>query len=291
MSWLFGIALNLLAGFGAWKAGAVTAGGAGAGLAVGTAIYVGAGPLFWLCLMLFVAGSSALDRVLPSRDASGERSAFAPPAPPSASAPVPRSSPVSQAKGSRRDAVQVLANGSWAAIAAVAYGLTGASTALVALGSALAAANADTWAGEVGIRSRRAPVSIVSLRPVAPGLSGGVTTLGLGGGAVGAGVLAVAATAAFFHSHAALGQAFSVFQVFLLIAVAGFTGNLVDSLLGATVQAKYRDERDGISEHSRDANGRPRILLGGFRWITNDAVNWLSSGAAALLGTTPLSLA
>ena len=83
------------------------------------------------------------------------------------------------AKGSRRDAGQVLANG-------------GVATLCVIVGAffpdrpifwwmfyaAFAAANADTWATEIGALSEFAPRLITSFKQVEAGTSGGITLLG-----------------------------------------------------------------------------------------------------------------
>ncbi len=67
-----------------------------------------------------------------------------------------------QKKGSKRDWVQVFANGGIAGIAALLYGLTGDLIPLTMFGASLAASTADTWASEAGILSS-APQSLYSL--------------------------------------------------------------------------------------------------------------------------------
>jgi uncharacterized membrane protein len=69
-------------------------------------------------------------------------------------------------------------------------------------------------------------------------------------------------------------------------AVAGTLGALVDSLLGATVQATYWcgacGEPTEAAVHLRC--GRPSTLVHGWRWMNNDAVNALATAAGALAG-------
>jgi len=68
--------------------------------------------------------------------------------------------------------------------------------------------------------------------------------------------------------------------------LAGLGGSLADSLLGATVQALYRCPICGAlteAEVHRPC-GQRTDLARGHRWITNDAVNALSTLAGALLG-------
>jgi uncharacterized membrane protein len=59
---------------------------------------------------------------------------------------------------------------------------------------------------------------------------------------------------------------------------------LLDSVLGATVQAHYYDEvGDRITEHAV-VDGRILPLESGIRWVDNDMVNLLSNVASALFG-------
>jgi uncharacterized membrane protein len=66
--------------------------------------------------------------------------------------------------------------------------------------------------------------------------------------------------------------------------VGGLAGALFDSVLGATVQGIYRDPvRDMLTEKARAADGQPHPLARGWRWMTNDWVNFLASlGGAAV---------
>ena len=95
------------------------------------------------------------------------------------------------AKGSRRDAGQVLANG-------------GVATLCVVVGvifpdqpvfwwmfcAAFAAANADTWATEIGVFSKFPPRLITSFKQVEAGTSGGITLLGSVSALAGASLIA-----------------------------------------------------------------------------------------------------
>jgi len=115
---------------------------------------------------------------------------------------------------------------------------------------------------------------------VTPGTSGGVTALGTLAAVLGAGVMAGAAFvlgASLTTAVAALG--------------GGVAGMLIDSLLGATVQARYRCERCQVTtEQSRHACGQLGARIQGLKWIDNDAVNFLAtgSGGALTLGMTYL---
>jgi uncharacterized protein (TIGR00297 family) len=178
--------------------------------------------------------------------------------------------------GGRRRAVQVVANGGVAAAAAVLAPGHPAWTA--AFAGALAAAAADTWSTEIGARSRRPPRLIMTGDPVAAGTSGGVTWLGTAAGAAGA--TFIAAAAALLSLARPRGAA--------LVAIGGFGGCLADSILGATLQARYRCPACGATaETPRPCCGRLPDLSGGLRWMTNDTVNLLATVVGACVAVLP----
>ena len=177
-----------------------------------------------------------------------------------------------------RTAVQVLANGGPALLFLVVSALEGGSVAFLGAGlCALAAAGADTWSSELGMLSRRDPVSFLTRQPVRRGLSGGVTTLGFLGALVGAA----------FIAPLALFIGLPVIKGLLAVAAVmacGMAGSLLDSLLGDTLQAKYRDPMsEGWTERT-EKDGAALTLERGFAWVDNDLVNAVSSLAAGGLG-------
>jgi uncharacterized protein (TIGR00297 family) len=117
----------------------------------------------------------------------------------------------------------------------------------------LAEAAADTCASEMGKAYARKTVLFTNGRPVAPGTDGGVSWMGSA-----CGLAAAVATAAVAASLGAV----SLRQA-ALAALAGVLGTCADSALGATL------ERRG--------------------WLNNDAVNLLSTLAAALLAALVLA--
>ena len=66
---------------------------------------------------------------------------------------------------------------------------------------------------------------------------------------------------------------------------AGFLGSLIDSILGATLQAQYKDQTTGeTTERNYGADGRSATLLRGLPWFNNDMVNFLASVGGAICG-------
>lgn len=189
------------------------------------------------------------------------------------------------AKGGRRDLAQALANGGLGALCALAYIIAGQPPALLAAFAGLmGTVTADTWATELGVLSPHRPRLITTGREVEPGTSGGVTLFGTSASAIGALLIGVCLTLLGSLESWAAGQGFApLWWVLPAALLGGVGGALIDSLLGATVQAIYRypDGRETERRVARD--GKPNTFVRGLPWLGNDMVNLLSSVAGALI--------
>ncbi len=177
-------------------------------------------------------------------------------------------------KGSKRDVMQVLANGLMATIGALIWYCTGKLSALILLGAAIAEATSDTFAGEVGRLSKRPPVSIRNFTPVPKGLSGGVTLLGTATAFISSLVIAFVWFVLYRGYCSSVSQRLLALSV---IAITGFVGCIIDSYLGACVQAHYKDPATGELTEKEYKDGRQLELVQGIRWVDNDMVNLLSN--------------
>ena len=159
----------------------------------------------------------------------------------------------------------MIANGAWAAAAVL---LPGAELGWPLLTGALSAAQADTWATEIGAFSARPPRLLSTGEIVTPGTSGGVTVVGsLGGLAGGAGLAGLAVL---------LGLPMTVGAAAL---VGGVLGAVADSLLGATLQvAYYCTPCQSATERRHHSCGRRARRIRGWAWLDNDAVNFIATG-------------
>ncbi|KAL2444136.1 hypothetical protein ABEF95_015151 [Exophiala dermatitidis] len=113
---------------------------------------------------------------------------------------------------------------------------------LLGIMSNYAAVAADTLSSELGILSKSRPILITTLRSVPPGTNGGVSGAGLLAGIGGS--AAISATSVLllnFCEKTSLGP----WRSFILLTALGTVGTLVDSLLGAFLQASVVDRRSG----------------------------------------------
>jgi len=186
-------------------------------------------------------------------------------------------------KSGRRDLSQVVANGAVPTIFTLAWYIDPQPLWYLLFLASVAAITADTWATEIGVLSPQQPRSIVSGKRVARGTSGGVTLLGLAGAAAGAG--GIAAIGSIVPAGGSITG-----RVAVGIGISGLVAHLVDSVLGATLQAQYLCSHCGKVSEKQLHCGRSGRLVGGIAGVTNDLVNaaCAMSGAFALLLSRPL---
>lgn len=244
----------------AWRANALNWSGGLAAWGIGTILF-GLGGWRWATLLLaFFLSSSALTRLFGQRKAGLEETFE---------------------KGGQRDAGQVLANGGLAAgFAALHFLWPEADWTWAACAASLAAVNADTWATELGVLNPSPPRLITNGKTVARGTSGGISFYGLL--AACAGAILIGLLAAALSPYPIPGANTTAYA--LLISLAGFLGALVDSLLGATLQAIYRCPRCNkeTEKHPLHTCGTTTVPIRGWKWLNNDAVNFLCALTGAL---------
>ncbi len=262
-----GFVISLAIGLVAYRRGSLTRDGVAGAVIVGTLTF-GLGGLAWaIVVVAFFVSSTLLTHygVERKREASAEF-----------------------AKGGRRDLAQTLANGGAASLLAIAGALFPqyAGPIFAAFVAAMATATADTWATELGLLSLVPPRMVTTWQTARPGENGAVSALGLTAAATGA--LMIGSVALLGHFiEGFFGVEFTRTYLWLptMALIAGFLGSVVDSLLGATVQALYYcASDDAYTENPIHSCGRPALHTRGIAWITNDAVNFLASLAGAISG-------
>ena len=233
----------------AYYAQAITLWAFQAAALLGILLFIFSGWLCFAALILFFLLGSAVSRVGKARKADAYT--------------------LHEHKGPR-SVVQVVANGLPALIFAAFYSFTNSESFLFAVFVCLAAAMADTFSSEIGMLSKKEPVSILTLKPIQRGISGGVTLLGLGGSIAGAFIISIFALPNFG------------IKGILAAAAAGAASSIVDSVLGAKFQAKYRLQGGARDKYAHQLteqkclDGRPLDLVHGLTWVNNDVVNFVS---------------
>ncbi|TLS36313.1 DUF92 domain-containing protein [Pseudalkalibacillus caeni] len=177
-------------------------------------------------------------------------------------------------KGSRRDIFQVMANGGIAAVASLGLIFFPSPVWTGVFVASIAGSNADTWASELGVLSKGMPLSLRGFIRVQPGTSGAVSPFGTV--AALAGSLFIGGIAAFLFKLS-LPDA-------IILAVAGFIGNLIDTFFGAFFQITYKCEKCGIESEKRFHCETRTSPVKGYYWLNNDTVNLLSSLLAGVIG-------
>jgi uncharacterized protein (TIGR00297 family) len=175
-------------------------------------------------------------------------------------------------KSSTRDWGQVLANGGFAGLIAILSALFPLCDFYPLYLGALAAVTADTWGTEIGVLTKGKTISVLTLKSVEPGTSGGISEYGTFGGAFGAAVVALSGY-----------PWYTELRTTLIVVVGGVAGSLVDSLLGATVQAQFRCEVCGRITERKVHCERMTELSRGIPWFGNDIVNGLCSLVGAVV--------
>lgn len=269
---IIGFVASLLIAALAFQRGSLAYSGILGAVIVGTLVFAGGGLAWGVLLVAFFVTSSFL-----SHYAAREKEPLAD----------------KFEKGHRRDLGQVLANGGWGALLALAFALSPQPILFVAFVGAMATVNADTWATELGVLSPHPPRLVTNGRTVAIGTSGGVTLLGTTASLAGALLIGLLGFLSSFGYSWLPGILPRVPDAGLLIpvgALAGLVGSLFDSLLGATVQAIYYcdyDRKETESAIHRCGNAARQIR--GWRWMNNDWVNFAASIAGSAVAAAAYS--
>ncbi len=240
---LYGALLALLISFASYSLRLLTAGGSIAQFILGSVIFGLGGWAYAVPVLVFFLSSSLLTVAVTRGQTPHDDVA---------------------AKGATRDAMQVLANGGAAALAVLCSMAGSRDFWYLAYAGSLAAATADTWGTEAGIRWGGIPRLVTTWRPVEPGRSGGVTIAGTFAGLAGAILIGLSALAwAPAPRWISTGG----------LIVAGLGGSIIDSFIGATLQVQYRCPVCGRRTEKKTHCGGNTTILGGLRWLNNDGVN------------------
>lgn len=192
---------------------------------------------------------------------------------------VKRKKGFAQEKGGARGWPNVSANGAVAGLLVLLIPFFPREPVLAAFLGAVATANADTLATEIGLLSPTDPRLITDLRKIVPaGTSGGISILGELATLFGALVIGFAAGLLGMTGNP--GWPLSI--IIGTTMIAGLVGCTVDSVIGATVQGIFRCSICNKVTENRRHCGPPSIALRGHKVIDNNVVNLIATifGAA-----------
>ena len=247
---LLSILLIFLASWAGWRLKSLTKSGSAAAVATGLAIFAGAGAEGLILLGAFFVTSSLWSKFNGVKKVSIEEKL---------------------AKGSRRDWRQVAANGGPGALCCLLFLATSDPIWLICFAVAIASANSDTWASEIGSLSKSEPVNIINMKRAERGTSGAVSLLGTMAAICGAALISILGVILF-----ELSPAYGI-----VIFAFGFLGNMLDTIMGAFFQALYRCKACGIETEKALHCGKKTIKIKGAAALDNDMVNFLSGLIAA----------
>ncbi|GIQ88246.1 protein of unknown function DUF92, TMEM19, partial [Kipferlia bialata] len=197
-------------------------------------------------------------------------------------------------KGSRRDCVQVFANGGCAIACACIYHFHPSVPVYCAFVTSLAASSADTWASEIGTLSKGLPRMLLTLRQVERGVSGAVSGLGTLACAMGALVVSVTGVYGMAHlsglSDTVPYPSTSPLALLGVFTVCGVVGCMVDSILGASVQRvgvcrECKAETEALTHCNRLTD-----TVKGWQYMDNDAVNACASCLGGVAGALAIGM-
>lgn len=250
---LLGLILSFTIAVAAFWKRSLSRSGAIAATALGTLVYTFGTHLLWSVMIAFFISASIVTR------------------------------PTKKAERRGRTYIQVFANGGMALVCAVLYVTLQKDYFLMAALISIVGSASDTFGSEIGTRLKGKTYYITDWKRVPPGLSGGVSFQGTLASAFGSLALASFAVIyrAWFTPSGLTSFYISWWQDILLISGMGFLTSIIDSYLGALIQAKYLDTSS--QQIVEEKENKKTKLYAGFSFINNDAVNLISNALIAAI--------
>ncbi len=176
-------------------------------------------------------------------------------------------------KAGARDSLQVFANGGLGGVLVILNFIYPGELFYYIYLASLAAVCADTWATEIGTIWKTRTYNAITFKPVEQGVSGGISFIGLLGALSGSSIIALSG---FFWIE------ILPIVYFSTITAAGLIGSYMDSIIGASIQVQYKCSDCLKIVEIKNHCGRPANHFKGFKWITNDVVNFMASFTGGL---------
>lgn len=259
LNFTIGLVYSSLISFAAYKKSSLNTTGFLAAVVLGTAIYFFGGLWFFNIMIAFFVSSSLLTKFKGINKKYLDK--------------------LNQ-KGGMRDHIQVFVNGGVGLVLAILYYIYNSPIFLLAYAVSFGVATSDTWASEAGVLSKDKPLSILTLKPIEKGMSGGISTLGTTFAFLGSAFISSMFLIAYIVIYNDIRQGLTYSLVCLIL---GFIGSIIDSILGASIQAQYYCEEIKSFTEKKVYKNKPNRLVKGISIINNDVVNFVSNLLATLM--------
>ncbi len=175
-------------------------------------------------------------------------------------------------KYGQKDIYEIIANVGVGTILIILYKFLQNELLLVIYASIMAESLADSLASDIGVLSHKRPINIITLKRSEPGLSGNISLLGLASSFIGSLIIGLIFTTFTFN-----------IKYLIIITLSGFLGAIFDSVLGATIQVKYKCcACQKITEKKMHCQKKTKYYKG-IKAINNDLVNLLSNIIAGII--------
>ena len=230
-----------------------------------------AGYMFWITLFAFFIPSSIISKINQEK----------------------KKNEIIVEKADQRNALQVLSNSLGLFICALIQllinGIDGKINFLLLISGSLfvISASADTWSTEIGTLNKSDPYYILNLRKKVPkGTSGGVSLIGTLGALLGATIVSVILFIMIIYERL-VPNFFNEFALFIFLVILGFSGSIIDSILGATLQNKYYCPvcmKNVEEKYHAKCKTNNLTKINSKTFLNNNTVNIFSNILVSLLG-------
>ena len=136
----------------------------------------------------------------------------------------------------------------------------------------------DTWSSEIGILNKHQPISIVTFKRVPAGTNGGVSSLGSLIGFLGSFMIGILTAVLISYECAFYPSLFIL--ITMIVTGCGVIGNILDSVLGATLQYSGWDEERKCVVRQPGENVKH---ISGKNILSNSMINFITSTVSGII--------
>jgi uncharacterized protein (TIGR00297 family) len=148
-----------------------------------------------------------------------------------------------------------------------------------------AACNADTWSSEIGFLSKGDPILITKFKNVPRGTNGGISKLGILVSIAGGALIGFVAGLSYQEDNLFDEKTYLLLIYKILIcSLAGLSGSILDSILGATLQETIylKNTNQIISREEIIKHHEMEYIVIGRNLISNNLVNFISASIISI---------